>query len=261
MAKGKAGVVETTIDEDKIIRLGEKAVDNLKRTFDHWMEIARALEVGRNACMRAAGVDPETERGEEGGGFSKLYSAWLNEHQKLKLSAAPSSQKMIRSWLHKCLEHEIEIRAWRKDKGIVELSRYSFPETVFKRWAKDTDFIDPNAKPKRPRKKKDEKQKQDETSLDYARQRIKNLVDEAGDWDNDTPEQIAEKLVTSQPVKAEEVAQIILGDEDRTNIGGLDWNAPDADLVEVLVALIPNTDKGARVLRAVLKRIEALVPA
>jgi hypothetical protein len=249
----------------KRIRTGERAVEILKRTFDHWMDIARALEAGRQACLRAANVLDDVTRGEEGGGFSKVYSDWLKQHPKLKLSDSPASDKVVRSYLFKCLEHEEPIRVWRSRKSLVEQSRFSYPETVFKHWAKDADFIDPDAKPKRRGKKKDQKQKQDENSLDWARQRIKNLVDESGDWDNETPVQIAEKLESSHPKKAAEVAAAILG--DHTVQSGLDWSAPEKDLIETLLGMIPHNEKSARVLRAVLKRITAaaktaeLIPA
>ena len=257
MARSKSSIAET-MDEIKIIRLGEKAVENLKRTFDHWMEIARALEAGRQACLRAAGVAEDIKRGEEGGAFAKLYSEWLKQHPKLKLSDTPASEKTIRSWLFKCLEHEIEIRAWRKDKGLVELSRFSFPETVFKRWAKDTDFED--AGPKRPRKKKDEKQKQDENSLDWARQTIKRKNDTTGEWDHDSAVQIAEKLQTHYPRRAEEVATVLLG-EDRSAYTGLDWDATEDDLIETLLGMVPHNAKAVRVLQAVLNRLKIKAPS
>lgn len=253
----KNDMVRTTPTENKIILIGEEAVDRLRKTFDHWMEIARALDVGRKASLRAAEMPEDTPRGEEGGGYNKYFNAWLVNHPKLRLSEKDSTDRSIRSWLYKCLDHENDIRRWRNGKGIVELTRFNFPETVFKRWAKDEDFVDPDAKPKRRGKKKDQKQKEDERELDYARREIKTLRDELGDWENEKPIDLAEKLMTSHPVEAEEVAHIILGDEDRTTINGIDWSVPKEDLIEMLFAIIPHNEKIAEILEEVAKRIRA----
>ena len=252
----KAPRILETPEETKIIRAGEKAVEILKRSFEHWMEIARALEAGRQACLREADIEPDTKRGEEGGGFSKVYSRWLTQHPKLKLSDKAATEKVIRSWLFKCLEHEDDIKQWRSTQGIVELSRFSFPETVFKHWAKDTDFIDTDAKPKRGRKKKQDEKQRDQT-LDWARQEIKDTRDRAGDWDNDTANQIVEKLESYYPGKMAEVVGIVM---DESNLS-LDWDAPEEVLVETLYGMIPHNDKSLRVLRQVADRIEVLVAA
>lgn len=249
--------IPETPEEIKLIKAGEKAIENLKRTFNQWMDIARALEAGREACLRAAKIDSEVERGKEGGAFARIYNQWLLQHPKLKLSESANSSKVIRSWLFKCLQYEAAILAWRSNQTVVEQTRYSFPETVFKQWSKDTDFVDPDAKPKKPRKKKQDEKQRDE-QLDWARQRIKELVDEAGDWDNDSPAQIVEKLEGSYPDKANEVASLLLG-EDRATIAELDWTAPEDTLVETLLGLLPQDEKAARVLRKVLERIESLV--
>jgi hypothetical protein len=254
MARSTRSIIGTD-EEEALIKKASPAIANLKRTFDHWMVIAEAFEVGRDICLRHADIHPDTPRGEEGGGFSKVYSQWLGEHKELlNLVNTPKSQKLIRHYLHKCWENREAIAAWRENMSVVELSRFSFPESVFKNWAKETDFVDPDAKPKRKGKKK-ATEEQKETQLDYARQRIKEQIDEIGDWDHDNPEQIAEKLQQSHPAKAADVAAILNDNEDNTVRAGLDWDAPEPSLIETLMGMVPHNAKTIKVLTAVASQI------
>src|SRR4051812_49244045 len=112
----QTGSVNETVDEIAVIRIGEEAVDRITKTFDHWLEVARALEAGYRACLRATSPEPsKVTRGREGGAFAPTYSRWLAQHPKLdNLGDSPKSAKTIRYWLHKCLEDEVDIITWRK---------------------------------------------------------------------------------------------------------------------------------------------------
>ena len=111
-------------DEVTIIRIGVAAVESVMQTFERWLDIARALEVGRRIAMRVG----HTNR-PEGANYNGAFSQWLALHPQLQ-----RIKPATRTWLYKCLEHELEILEWRRRQGDAEHSRYHYPETVFKRW-------------------------------------------------------------------------------------------------------------------------------
>jgi hypothetical protein len=120
------------------VRLAEEATDLVTKTFEHWMVIARGLEIGYQVCRRDADIGSQVQRGHEGAAFARTYNQWLAQHPKLaRISPRPQSHKVIRSWLYKCLTHEAEIIAWRKAQGWTEQARYNYPQTVFERWARE----------------------------------------------------------------------------------------------------------------------------
>jgi hypothetical protein len=116
--------------EAEIIRRAEEALVRLGQTFDHWMEIARALDLGRQQALAETGANSP-----QGALYSGAFSRWLKQHPKLNdKKLLPGS---TRHWLFKCFDHEGEIREWRNSRGGDEIVRYNFPETVFKRWARE----------------------------------------------------------------------------------------------------------------------------
>jgi len=240
-----------TREESDIIRLGEQAVDLVTKTFDHWLEIARALEAGRQACLRAAGVGNNVERGSEGSGFSRAYSRWLAQHPKLeKIGASAASAKTIRSWLHKCLLDEVAIIAWRKQQGWGEQVRYNYPQTVWQRWAKANGVIDRDPSDRGREQKK--REQRDKDAADQARQAFKDYKDKVGDWDFDRPAEIAEKLQDSYPGTVPEVVAALGYDGESDNgIAGIDWDAEPESIRATLLDMIPLTPEANRLLRDV----------
>jgi hypothetical protein len=109
----------------RLVALGEQAIDNLKRTFDHWLAVGRGIEVGREFAMRVSHADNVSDKG-----YQNAFSAWLGRHPKYRVI-----KKATMSWLKKCLDHEAEIVAWRAGNE-QEQAYIHYPETVFKHWAK-----------------------------------------------------------------------------------------------------------------------------
>lgn len=114
--------------EAAVIEQGLDALRAVKQTFDRWMEVARALAIGRRHAMAEAQTDDTDDRG-----YRKAFGRWLAAHPPFDDPRVLSP--MTRSWLLRCYDHEAEIVAWRKDKPL-ELTRYNYPEQAYKRWAR-----------------------------------------------------------------------------------------------------------------------------
>ena len=50
---------DDTPDEREILRIGEKALDEVGRTFEHWLDVARGLDIGRRKMLRATGANED----------------------------------------------------------------------------------------------------------------------------------------------------------------------------------------------------------
>jgi hypothetical protein len=93
-----------TDDEIEIIRIAEAAITAVKQTFDRWMEIARALEIGRRYALDEARTNDVTSRA-----YGKAFSHWLQRHPRLdNKNVIPGS---TRKWLFACYDHLPEITA------------------------------------------------------------------------------------------------------------------------------------------------------
>jgi hypothetical protein len=94
---------EATEAELEIIRLGEEAVrPRVPQTFNNWLRIGHALDVGRRIAMRTA----YTTR-TQGFSYNAAFNRWLAQHPglQLKSSTAPgftnawiTSRKSWRGW-------------------------------------------------------------------------------------------------------------------------------------------------------------------
>jgi hypothetical protein len=125
MKKTELPKAEETREELRIVALGEQAIDNLKRTFDHWLAIGRGIEAGREFAMRVTQTDDVDNKF-----YRNVFGDWLGRHPKYRVV-----KKATMSWLKKCLDHETDIQAWRAG-NVAELAYVHYPEAVFKHWAK-----------------------------------------------------------------------------------------------------------------------------
>jgi hypothetical protein len=126
-----SAVIDTddTREEREICRIGEEALVVLKQTFETWMLVARALDIGRQKAMIATGADDVQDRT-----YQKAFGRWLDRHPKFAdKEMLPDS---TRSWLLRCYDHQSEIMHWRRQQGAMEMVKYNYPETVFIRWAR-----------------------------------------------------------------------------------------------------------------------------
>jgi hypothetical protein len=137
---------DDTREEREICRIGEEALEAVRQTFDRWMQVACALDIGRQKAMIATGADDVQDRT-----YRKAFSRWLARHPKFNnQEELPDS---TRSWLLRCYDYQGDIISWRHRQGAKEMIRYNYPETVFLRWAKaePPDLLTAAQREKKPR--------------------------------------------------------------------------------------------------------------
>jgi hypothetical protein len=185
----------------EVVRRGQEAMERKRRSFDDWMLIAEALDVGRSETMRAIHTNQPV-----GARFEKAMGEWLFA-QSFHLI-----DKCTRNHLLECRKHRADINKWRARLTEPEQFRFNHPTTVLRKWQAATVVPDPNAPSKKP--SAIAKLKEANVELQEKLYRAeKELVRGGGDlWDrDDRAEDIADvmlaKLTTS---KAERVARSIL---------------------------------------------------
>ena len=93
---------------DEVVRRGQEALQRLRRSFEDWMDIAEALQVGRTAVMAAVHQNKPT-----GKRYAKAMTEWLPARGFHVIDAC------TRNNLLECLKHraEIEKMAYASDRG------------------------------------------------------------------------------------------------------------------------------------------------
>ena len=188
---------------DEIVRRGQEALDRKRRSFDDWLLIAEALEVGRAEIMAALHTNRPT-----GKRYEHAMGKWLLARGFHVID------KCTRSHLLECLKHRAEIGKWRDDlkkKDEFEHFRLNHPTTVLRKWKAEAG-VPGASKQKNPSPMAKLKEANIELQEKLYRAE-KELARGGGDlWTpEDTAEAIAgvmlDKLTTS---KAERVARAIL---------------------------------------------------
>jgi hypothetical protein len=118
-----SGHLETP-QELVVIEDGLHAIDDMLRTFERWMIIAEALDVGRAVAMRVAGVDRPA-----GDAYQAVFGEWLQRWPKLELI-----KPVTRTWLSKCRDNLDAINQWRAQLGDEDRLRWNYPERVYQKW-------------------------------------------------------------------------------------------------------------------------------
>ena len=107
-------------------------------TWEDWLIIGQALEVGRKESMEAAGAPSPAGRN-----YNMQMGAWLTEH------GFADMDKGIRSRLHDIMENLEAIKAWRATLPLTNRLQINFPNVVVRRWR--ASLPKPESKPaKRP---------------------------------------------------------------------------------------------------------------
>jgi hypothetical protein len=88
-----------------------------RQTWEDWVKISNALEVGEQVCKDAAGKG-------EGGKYNRLYSAWLTQ-QGLHEIASP-----VRSWLKTLREDRVGVEQFRSELDPDRRMRLNHPRRV-----------------------------------------------------------------------------------------------------------------------------------
>jgi hypothetical protein len=169
---------------DRIVRRGQEAMERKRRSFEDWLFIAEAIQVGRTEVMQRVGTNKPI-----GKRYDNIMGAWLRSHSFHLID------KSARNRLCECLQHQVEIEKWRATLTEAERFRYNHPDTVLRRWKRATIVLDPNASP-RP-------------SSAFAKLKEANVS--LQERPEDTPDTIANVMLAHlSPSKAERVARSIL---------------------------------------------------
>jgi hypothetical protein len=185
---------------DEIVRRGKHAMERLRRSFNNWMDIAEALQVGRAESMRAAQTNQPT-----GKRYEKIIRGWLVANSFHVID------KGTRNRLLECLQHRAAIEKWRATLTEGERFRFNHPDAVLRRWKAATIVPGPDLPPKISAFAELKAANIELQEKLYRAERGPSLG--GGDlWTpEDEPEDIATAmLVKLSPWKAESVARAIL---------------------------------------------------
>jgi hypothetical protein len=185
---------------DEVVRRGQEAMERKRRSFDDFMFIAEALEVGCTEVMRAVHTHKPTGRH-----YAKAMDEWLFAHSFHLID------KCTRSHLLECRKHRAEIDKWRATLTEAERFNFNHPTTVLRRWKAATIVPDPNT-PRKPSAVS--KLKDTIIQLEEENHRMQHEIARGGGdlWTvDDTPDDIARVMLDKLPPnKAERVARTIL---------------------------------------------------
>jgi hypothetical protein len=185
---------------DEVIRRGQEAMERKRRSYEDWMLIAEALQIGRTEVMRVLHTNKPT-----GGRYEKAMGEWLFTRSFHLID------KCTRNHLLDCLQHRAEIAKWRA--SLTEGQRFNFnhPTTVLRKWKSATVVPDPNAPPKTSAFTK--LQEAHIEALEKLHRAEREIARGGGDlWTpEDTVEDIAKVMLARLSAnKAERIARAIL---------------------------------------------------
>ncbi|HEY6258216.1 MAG TPA: hypothetical protein VIY51_20735 [Xanthobacteraceae bacterium] len=113
------------MSDDAVIAAGAVAWRRLRggKSFDDWILVARALSVGRVACMRLAGCNKPV-----GSRYNSLMGQWLAQHGFDTIT----TQERYRAL--QVLDNISEIETWRAGLDDAQRRKVNHPGTVWSHW-------------------------------------------------------------------------------------------------------------------------------
>jgi hypothetical protein len=186
---------------EEVVRRGKEALDRKRRSYDDWLLIADALQVGRAEVMAAVHTNaPQGKR------YENAMAEWLFARGFHLID------KCTRNHLFECLKHRVEIAKWLAPLTEGERFNLNHPTTVLRKWKAKTVVPDPNAPPKKP--SPTAKLKETIIRLEEENHRMSNEIARGGGdlWvPTDTAENIAGVMVANLTTdKAKKVAEAII---------------------------------------------------
>jgi hypothetical protein len=116
---GMVEEIRETAEERKIVKAGEKALIGLGKTFDNWVAVAKALDVGHQVAKRASGD-------EAGYHYNAAIGAWLKLHPRF--AEIGKAERSDCKWLLLNLD---KVELWRAGlKSDEERRSYNSPRTI-----------------------------------------------------------------------------------------------------------------------------------
>lgn len=198
-------VVKLDESSQLVVDRGRQAWKSLKsdETFEKWITIGRAIEIGRNETMRALHTNQP-----KGGQWGRVFGAWLEENGFEEID------KGVRSRLQTCLDSLPQIEAWRQTLGLTLRLQLNHPNAVLRRWQATRQTPDKKGPGTSGKPGLREEVIRLQSELDAAQREIDRLrrsYDDGNDFDwQDTPEEIATALLRRYPTKAKRVGAAIL---------------------------------------------------
>jgi hypothetical protein len=124
---------------EQAVAHGREAWQRIKSdgTWEDWVLVGQALEIGRAEAMRRSGSNQPRGRG-----YNEAFSAWLSKNSFAKID------KGTRSRLADCMEHRAEIEQFRANLELGERLRLNHPNSVWRHWQASHKIKEPPARKK-----------------------------------------------------------------------------------------------------------------
>lgn len=230
-------------DRENVIQQGIAAWNQLKKSWEHWRMVGKALLVGREWAMHHAGTNKP-----EGKGYNLAFGAWL---EKYKLNDIDQGD---RKRLFEVMDKLAEIEEWRAGLTEGERRKLNHPSTVLRRWKKATQ-LPSEEKPKKATLSDSvrdldtrvydltEEKKELEASYEQLKSENETLRAEAAELEKRVKELLAENMeyVTAKIEAEARVTELETG--NREMIGKLGTLRRERGSLEKINAIL-DADKG-----------------
>jgi hypothetical protein len=199
-------IVKFDDSSQRVVDVGRAAWRDLRKdeTWEKWLSIGRAIEVGRREIMRLLHTNRPA-----GAQWSRTFGSWLDE------TGFAEIDKGARSRLQSCLDNLPAIEQWRQNIGQSQRLQLNHPTVVWRRFQAAQSMPADKTKGSSSRPGLREEVVRLQSELDATQrelERLRRSYDEAGnDWDwQDKPDDIAKAMLARFPTKAKRVGAAIL---------------------------------------------------
>lgn len=119
--------MEMSAATERLVEQGQQAWLSLQKVeaWDQWRLIGYAIEAGRKDIMDALGINDPASNSKK---FKDEIGIWLKE------TGFHQIDKGVRSRLHSCMDHLIEIEAWRKTLDPNERVSLNHPNSIWRKF-------------------------------------------------------------------------------------------------------------------------------
>jgi hypothetical protein len=195
-------------DAERVVERGRQAWKSLRNdeTFEKWIAIGRAIEIGRVETMRLLHSNRPA-----GAQWSRVFGGWLAEN------GFDEIDKGVRSRLQNCLDNLPAIEMWRQNIGLGQRLQLNHPNAVWRKWQAAKEMpqgADRSTSP--PPNRKDMEIVRLQEELDAANKKLREIerqhgnITEGRDWTwHDTPDDIAAAMLAAYPDKAKRLGSAL----------------------------------------------------
>jgi hypothetical protein len=173
----QAVLVKFDDSSQRVVDAGRDAWRSLAKdeTWEKWLSIGRAIEVGRREIMRLLHTNRPA-----GAQWSRTFGQWLDS------TGFAEIDKSVRSRLQQCLDNLPAIETWRQNIGLTQRLQLNHPTVVWRRFQAAQIGADNAKEPAKGRPGMREEIIRLQSELDAAQREIGRLQrghDEGNDWD------------------------------------------------------------------------------